>query len=577
MAPSKRVGTDGFPTTTPWGRARILLRYATFGNRAFRVVWRVRWLLAMNLFLISPVLLYELGIGRQGPDRTLLFVLPASVLTLVAAQLVLRSVWLTHILLAPLYLSTAIDLFVITHYQTRLGSSTLLVILENVGGASEYLRAHLFDVASWLAMLLAAYAFGLSRLRSLKMRLPRVALFGALAAVVSFYAVVERHIGLLGIFLANDRSSPFGLFSQSYIASVVYRAESLQAEASKGFSFGALRTQVPSEAEAYILVIGESSRPDHWGIYGYKRDTTPRLAKTDNIVVFRNVVSQSALTKLSVPLILTRGVVEDPARAAREKSIVSAFREVGFSTYWLSTQQRDPYTGAINRYSSEAESERFFERRHDGILVEQAARILADASEKRLFLVIHTLGSHYTYESRYENEFEVFSTRRGTASGRQRLINAYDNTVLYSDFVIAQLIGALRSRPGIKALLYVSDHGENLEDDDRKLYGHFINNEYDLPIPMLVWYSEEFSHAFPQKVSSLSENARKPINTRTVFYSLLDVAGITVGDPATNTLSVFSSQLSISPRMVSKEPRPVDFDRWLVDQGIQVTSLCPGP
>ena len=185
------------------------------------------------------------------------------------------------------------------------------------------------------------------------------------------------------------------------------------------------------------LVIGESARPDHWSIYGYPRETTPRLARNPNVIAFRNAIAQVAVTRVSVPLILTRGTLEHPGRTARERSIVSAFNEVGFRTHWLSTQQSDPYTGVINRYSSEATSQRFFERRFDEILAEHAAKLLGDKAEKKLFLVLHMMGSHFEYTSRYPDRFDKFDA---SAPGRAGLVNAYDNTLLYTDYVVSRVI-----------------------------------------------------------------------------------------------------------------------------------------
>src|SRR5713226_1797619 len=94
--------------------------------RAARSLWHWRWLLVMNLFLLSPVLLYEFRIGEGGPDRTILFIFSASILSMLAAQMLARRVWIVHALMFPLYLVVATDLYVILHYHTRLSSSMLL-------------------------------------------------------------------------------------------------------------------------------------------------------------------------------------------------------------------------------------------------------------------------------------------------------------------------------------------------------------------------------------------------------------------------------------------------------------------
>jgi glucan phosphoethanolaminetransferase (alkaline phosphatase superfamily) len=189
--------------------------------------------------------------------------------------------------------------------------------------------------------------------------------------------------------------------------------------------------------------------------------------------------------------------------------------------------------------------------------------MLADggATQGKRFFVIHTLGSHFNPTSRYPRSFDVFPDDDSALTEQQRLINAYDNTIVYTDRLLSDLIGMLRQRPGLNALLYVADHGENLRDDERGIYGHYQNNEYDLPIPMLFWCSEEYSERFPGKIAAARANAARPLNTRVVFHSLVDMAGIDIHDPETRRLSFFSPDLGAIPRMVMGEPKPFDFDR----------------
>lgn len=534
-------------------------------------LWRWRWAIALNAFLLSPLFLYELNVGQGGPDKTLLFLLPASVLWLLAVQVGLRRLWLSHAVLAPFYLFVAADLYVIVEYQTRLSSSMLLVIIENIADARSYLKDNVTSVFGALGVLAAFYVLGLRGVRHLQLQARRLSRVSALGALVLLYGGVNFRVGGPLSLLGHDRSSPFGVIPQGFLAYSVYRHSMRQAEQARSFVFGATRTEGPSEAETYVLVIGESSRRDHWGIYGYSRNTTPHLIATENVVKFDDVLSQASVTNVSVPLILTRGTIVESSRTASEKSIVSVFREIGFRTYWLSTQQRDPFTGAINRYSGEAQTERFYERRQDGVLVKAIRETLAENASKnaKLFFVVHTMGSHFTYASRYPKGFSVFDTRDPALSSRERLVNAYDNTILYTDYILSEIIRVLRERPGRSALWYVSDHGENLKEDSRNLYGHFYNNEFDIPIPMLFWYSREFAAGNAAKVSALLENAGKPLNTRAVFYSLVDMAGIHLPDSALPRLSVFSPAIQKIRRMCTSNPGVTDFDQWLEQRGLR--------
>ncbi len=539
----------------------------------------------MNLFLLSPVFAYELRLGEGGPDRAVIFTLAASVLWLLFAQLFARRFWLTHAVLFPLYLVAGIDLFVISNYNTRFASNMILTFVENMGDAKEFLLGDIKRVASSLVALLAGYALCMWKIRSLRVTLPRATVLLPLLGLVGVYGGVYRYFHQWQLVMLNDRNSPFGVFSQAYLTVTLHQEELKARERAKSFHFGATRANDPAEQELYVLVIGESARRHNWSLYGYPRQTNPELSKVANLVVFRDVATQVAQTQVSVPLILTRGTIEDPRRTSDEKSIVSVFSEVGFKTYWLSTQQRETAMASISHFTSEASLVRFFDHRYDMAIVDSIKEIVETRgpSEKKMFFVTHTLGSHFNLTSRYPPQFSIFPDGRSdglvprdsSVSGQAELIGAYDNTILYTDHVLAELIGILSKRPGIKALLYVPDHGDNLRDDARDLFGHAHGNEYDVPIPMLFWYSNEYARQYPEKVANARSNASRPLSTRNVFYSLTDLSGITLNDPELPHRSVFSTELTNVKRMVYRHPKIFDFDEWLTQTGTKIPNVTP--
>ena len=116
-------------------------------------------------------------------------------------------------------------------------------------------------------------------------------------------------------------------------ASVEYK------ETSKDFRFYAKCSFEDKEPETLVLVIGETARADNFQLYGYGRETNPLLSKTDGLSVFRHVLSQSNTTHKSVPMLLAAASAENHARLYREKSLITAFREAGFHTSFISNQQ----------------------------------------------------------------------------------------------------------------------------------------------------------------------------------------------------------------------------------------------
>jgi hypothetical protein len=142
------------------------------------------------------------------------------------------------------------------------------------------------------------------------------------------------------------------------------------------------------------------------------------------------------------------------------------------------------------------------------------------------------------------------------------MVNAYDNSILYTDHVLAEILELLSARPGLSALLYASDHGENLRDDGRDLVGHFLNNEYDLPIPMVLWGSPAYAARWPEKLAAARGNAGRRLSSRVVFGTLAELAGIQLagGRPA-SPWSALRADLREQKRLVFRRWEAVDFDR----------------
>jgi glucan phosphoethanolaminetransferase (alkaline phosphatase superfamily) len=509
------------------------------------------------------VCLLDAGIlpGRdRGFDKIALCSLSASILWLTLAHTCISRPWILHAILAPFYLSVGVDLFLNVQYRSRLTAGMLVMFLENWDNARDYFHDQFKELLLAAILLTAFYALGLRGIRNIRMKRRRYAPILAGVALIALYGTVvarqSRGTSLaagLNDTVIHERSSPFGVLCQAHVARQIYLDSKRFRDVTASFRFGATRPSIPDGPEVYVLVLGEGSRPDHWGLYGYERNTTPLLARKSNLVIMRDAIAAASLTQISVPFILTRKSIQDPSSHSNEKSVVALANEVGFKTYWFSTQARDSFTGAINRYSSDAHVSRFFDRERDIVLLEAVKKaVRADPSGKHFFF-LHTLGSHSVYEDRYPSAFAQFP-QGATVSGHDRLVNTYDNTILYTDFVLSQLIDFLGEQQGSAGLFYVSDHGENLEDDSRRLKGHFFNNRFDLPIAMFIWYSNAFATQYPDRVVALASNSQRRINTRVAFHTLADMMAVVLDDPDLHRLSLLSSSFV--------EPKREVFHNW---------------
>lgn len=341
---------------------------------------------------------------------------------------------------------------------------------------------------------------------------------------------------------------PVNVFYNLYLAVKRNNASIHYKEASARFRFDARPSHHEDSCEVYVMVIGETARAMNFSLYGYQRDTNPRLSKTPGLVAFSDVTTQSNTTHKSVPMLLSQASASDFERLFHEKGILQAFREAGFHTVFLSNQrpnhsfidflgeQADQWfflkTGDANPAGRElAEAPGKDGNYYDADLLPILDRILA-RKRKKEFIVLHTYGSHFNYMDRYPRQMAHFQPDthcEAKKENRPDLINAYDNTIRYTDLVLSGVIERLRAHGGMSAMLYTSDHGENIFDDSHKLFLHASPraSEYELHVPFLVWTSQSFKHQEPAVAQALSANRHKQAqSSRSAFHTMLNIGGI---------------------------------------------------
>ena len=182
---------------------------------------------------------------------------------------------------------------------------------------------------------------------------------------------------------------------------------------SEAFSFQAKSRHPSSDKEIYVLVIGETSRSENWSLYGYERETNPRLSKEKSLVCFTDVVTQCNATHKSVPLILSAASADNFEIIYKQKSIITAFKEAGFKTAFLSNQV--PNNTFTDFFSREADIVKFLRgdplaisnNPLDHDLLPLLDNFIAKGGNKQ-FIVLHTYGSHFNYCDRYSDKYFEF-------------------------------------------------------------------------------------------------------------------------------------------------------------------------
>ena len=172
--------------------------------------------------------------------------------------------------------------------------------------------------------------------------------------------------GMLCLIVCMFGDSYFRTENDIYPANVFYNlalaversdATAHYGQTSKGFSFKASSAHPADSSEIYVLVIGETARADNFGIYGYHRDTTPLMSRMPGLTAFSHALTQSNTTHKSVPMLLSAADATDYDRIYRERSVITAFREAGFHTVFLSNQK--PNHSFIDFFGMEADEWKF--------------------------------------------------------------------------------------------------------------------------------------------------------------------------------------------------------------------------
>lgn len=340
-------------------------------------------------------------------------------------------------------------------------------------------------------------------------------------------------------------------------------------ELSKNFSYQAQSCRSKDDPEIYVYVIGETSRADNWSLMGYKRPTNPLLSTEDGVIAYPFVLSQSNTTHKSVPLLMSYVTASDYDSVYSAKGIISAFKEAGFHTAYLSNQK---YNHSFIDFFGKEADDVIFIKEMPGIPKDPKdldllpfVRQELDKGYKKLFIVLHTYGSHFSYKERYPEKdafFKPDSPVDADWRNRPNLINAYDNSIRYTDKFLHHLIEMIKGEHVSSAMLYTSDHGEDIYDDSRKLFLHAspVPSYYQIHVPLIVWTSEPFGQEHPDLVHYLKENSLKQISSSlSCFQTILDLSGIST-NKSVDSLSLCSGNFKESlPLYLNDHNKPLTF------------------
>jgi lipid A ethanolaminephosphotransferase len=289
----------------------------------------------------------------------------------------------------------------------------------------------------------------------------------------------------------------------------------------------------------FILVVGETARADHFGINGYKRDTTPLIAQ-QNIINFPKVTSCGTETAVSVPCMfsaLGRSGYSD-SKAKSQEGLLDVINHAGISVLWR--DNNSSCKGTCNRIAFEdmrrlqvpniCNDRECFDEILLHLLDEKVA-----AEDGSKVIVLHQKGSHGPdYFYRYPDDKEVFTpvckTNQLQNCTTEEVINAYDNTIRYTDYFLNSTIEWLKTKSSQynTSLLYLSDHGESLGENGLYLHGmpYTLAPKEQKQVPLFLWLSDDYAKANAINTECLKRNNTFAYSHDNLFHTVLGMLNI---------------------------------------------------
>jgi lipid A ethanolaminephosphotransferase len=292
-----------------------------------------------------------------------------------------------------------------------------------------------------------------------------------------------------------------------------------------------------------VLVVGETARAANFSLNGYARETNPELAK-ENITSFLDVHSCGTSTAASVPCMFSHlGREAYGKRDADYENLLDVLKHAGLSVLWRDNNAG--CKGTCTNIESEdlshghdpefCASQECFDEVMLHQLNERLTKLTQGDSHKGIVLVLHQKGSHGpAYYIRSPKAFKKFmpecETNALQSCTREQVINAYDNTILYTDHFLAQTIEWLKTRADHydTAMLYVSDHGESLGENNTYLHGlpYMIAPDVQKHVPMVVWMSPQMEQRSGISTTCLQGQRNAALSHDNLFHSVLGLLDV---------------------------------------------------
>lgn len=288
-----------------------------------------------------------------------------------------------------------------------------------------------------------------------------------------------------------------------------------------------------------ILVLGETARAKNFSLMGYGRETNPKL-ELENVITFSETYACGTSTAESVPCIFSHlGQARyNPEKAGQYTNVLDVLTQAGVSVLWR--DNNSGCKGVCSDLSVEDVSHKndpvlcVDNECYDEILLSELDKHIA-TTQSDVLIVLHQKGSHGpAYFKRHPADYTQFTPECTSQSpqdcSQNELLNAYDNTILYTDYILYKTIELLKNNSDKynTLMVYVSDHGESLGENGLYLHGlpYFLAPDEQKHIPMIAWLSDQYEKSEQIDHQCLTNHRNDHYSHDNIFHTLLGTFGI---------------------------------------------------
>ena len=296
------------------------------------------------------------------------------------------------------------------------------------------------------------------------------------------------------------------------------------------------KDKYPDNAQLIVLIVGESSRGDHFGLNGYSRDTTPRLNHQKSLYSFRHARSCDTLTLRSMNYMFSPLTCKDKSNNVTDAAFSNIFRSLGYRVEIYSLQTLNAfyhylgYDKLLSKYAIVREQQ---SGTKDKSLLPYIKKAVDTYKGGKKLIIVHTLGSHQSYFDRIDRSQRLYKPACTNADvaqcSKEELVNAYDNTIMATDSFVSSVVDMLSGKSAM--LVYLSDHGESLGENGYYFHGkpRKIAPKEQFMIPFMFWFSQKYSKSreaenFKKNIEKISLDAK--VTHDYLYHSMLGCAGI---------------------------------------------------